>query len=257
MRINTGIIKAVSIGTMLGWQDVKQAYRRSSIGPFWITLSMALVVTTMGFVFSLVFQTNITTYLPFLASGIVLWGYISSTIVEGCNSFIAGEAMIKQLQLPLLTHVVRVVWKNIIVLAHNFIIIPVVFVVVGYELTINAFLSILGMLIVTANLFWIANLVGLYSSRFRDLPSIISSLMAMFFYVTPVVWEPASLPDVPEADLLNYNPFAILLNLIRGPLMNQLPSMENWLTGLILAVIGILISTALLTRNRSKIAYWV
>jgi len=248
---------AFRVAWMLGWQDVLQAYRRSVIGPFWLTISMALIVGTMGFVFSLIFGMDIREYLPYIAGGIVLWGFISNTIVEGCNAFIAGEAMIKQLNLPLFTHVLRVVVKNVFVLLHNVIIIPAVFVIVGYPLSFTALMSVAGLIVVLANLVWVVYLVGFISARFRDLPTIVASLMSMVFYLTPVMWLSASIPEGDGKFVLGLNPFAHLLSLLRDPLLGQIPPLESWLVGIGLAIGGTALSLFVVNSRRARLPYWV
>jgi lipopolysaccharide transport system permease protein len=41
---------------MLGWQDVRQRYRRSALGPFWLTISMGVMIGTIGVVFGQIFK---------------------------------------------------------------------------------------------------------------------------------------------------------------------------------------------------------
>src|SRR5690606_38293826 len=94
-------IREYSLVGMLGWQDVRQRYRRSVLGPFWLTISMGIMIFTIGVVFGHIFKTPMQEFLPFLAIGLILWGFISSVITEGCMGFIAAEGIIKQLPIPL------------------------------------------------------------------------------------------------------------------------------------------------------------
>ena len=94
-------LKRFSLIGTLGWQDVRQRYRRSSIGAFWLTISMGVMIGTIGIVFGQIFKSPMNEFLPFLSVGLILWGFISTVITEGCSGFIAGEAVIKQLPIPL------------------------------------------------------------------------------------------------------------------------------------------------------------
>jgi ABC-type polysaccharide/polyol phosphate export permease len=42
--------------SMLGWNDIHQRYRRSALGPFWITISMAIFIVLLGFIYSKLFH---------------------------------------------------------------------------------------------------------------------------------------------------------------------------------------------------------
>ena len=137
---------------MLGWQDVKQRYRRSALGPFWLTISMGVMIGTIGVVFGNIFKTPMAEFLPFLTVGMIVWTFMSSVIAEGCLGFVAAEGVIKQLPLPLFIHVLRVVWRNFLILAHNIVIFPIVLIAVGKPLSFEALLCLPGLFVVVLNL---------------------------------------------------------------------------------------------------------
>ncbi len=248
----------LKLAAMLGWQDVRQAYRRSVVGPFWITGGMAIQIATMGVVFSLIFKSDIQNYLPFLATSVIIWGFMSSVISEGCLSYINGESIIKQLKIPLYVHVLRVVWKNVITLGHNLVILPLVFLIIWHGVSWQLLLVLPGLVILIANLIWLATVLGSLSSRFRDLPPIITSLLTVAFYVTPVMWYPTLIGNNQLAHiLLGLNPFYHLLQIVRLPILGQSPTIENWMLSLVFALSGWVFTILFMKRVRNKIAYWV
>lgn len=248
----------LKLAAMLGWQDVRQAYRRSVFGPFWITGGMAIQIATMGIVFSLIFKSDIQNYLPFLATSVIVWGFMSSVISEGCLSYINGESIIKQLNIPLYVHVLRVIWKNIITLGHNLVILPLVFLVIWHGVSWQLLLVLPGLVILIANLTWLATVLGALSSRFRDLPPIITSLLTVTFYVTPVMWYPTLIGNNQLAHmLLGLNPFYHLLQIVRLPILGQVPTIENWTLSIVFALGGWVFTILLMKRVQNKIAYWV
>ena len=113
----------------LGWHDIRQRYRRSTLGPFWLTISMGVMVGTLGFVYAELFGHTLADYLPHLALGLIAWSFISTPILDGCNIFIGSEGVIRQLRAPLSVHVFRLLWRNLIILAHNMVIYVVLLVV--------------------------------------------------------------------------------------------------------------------------------
>ena len=70
------------IWLMFAWNDVRRRYRRSGLGQFWLTLSMAMTVGGLGFVNSQLFGVDITKYLPYKAVTFVAWGTISSVVKQ-------------------------------------------------------------------------------------------------------------------------------------------------------------------------------
>ena len=242
---------------MLGWQDVRQRYRRSALGPFWLTISMAIMIGTMGIVFGQIFKAPLTEFLPFLSVGTILWSFISSIVSEGCTGFIAAEGIVKQLPIPLFVHILRMIWRNILILGHNIVIFPLVLLAVGKPLGLVAFISIPGFILLVVNLTWIALILGVICSRYRDLPQIVGSIIQVVFYLTPIMWMPNLLPDRAGLYLLDLNPAFHLLEIVRSPLLGQLPTMTNWVVSLSLALIGWAMALTIYGRYKRRIAYWL
>ena len=97
--LRSGLENDALWGTM-GWQDIRNRYRRSKIGPFWLTISMGIMVGALGLLYGTIFGQQMADYLPYLAAGLLIWGLLSSLILEGGRAFIAAEGLIKQLPAP-------------------------------------------------------------------------------------------------------------------------------------------------------------
>lgn len=242
---------------LLGWQDIKQRYRRSYIGPFWFTLSTAIMITGMGLVFSQIFKTSLQEYLPFLAVGMIIWGFVSTTISEGCMSFIHADAIIKQLPIPIFTHILRVLTRNIFIFLHQLVLIPIVILVVHADIEINIFTLIIGFFILILNLLWIILLLATLCTRFRDLSQIINSGMQIVFYVTPIMWQAKLMSHRFGVVFLNLNPIYHLFELVRAPLLGYSAQPINWMVGVGIAVLGWCLSLSVFGRYRHRIAYWL
>ncbi len=250
-------LKASRLASILGWQDVRQRYQRSTLGPFWLTITMGVMVGTIGVVFGKIFKSPMDQFLPFLAAGLIFWGFISSVIAEGCMSFIAAEGIIKQLPIPLFLHVLRMIWRNFLIFCHNILIFPVVLLFFGKSLTLVAFLAIPGLLILLINLTWMAFLLAIMCARYRDLPQIIASLIQILFYLTPVIWLPSLLPQRAGFYLLDLNPAFHLLEIVRAPLLGSSPSAMNWSVLIGLALAGWGLTIAVYGIYKRRIAYWL
>lgn len=253
----TDAIRRYSLIGMLGWQDVRQRYKRSTLGPFWITLSMGVMISTIGIVFGSIFQSPIKEFLPFLAAGMIFWSFTSSVVTDGCTGFIAAEGIIKQLPLPLSVHILRTIWRNTLILAHNLVIYPFVLLAVGKPLTCAALMSIPGFFVLVLNLTWVALILAILCTRYRDLPPIVGSILQVLFYLTPVMWMPNLLPERAGSYLLDLNPLYHLLALVRSPLLGQPPSTMNWFASAALASVGWVMALAVYGRYKWRIAYWL
>lgn len=246
-----------SLVGMLGWQDVRQRYRRSTLGPFWLTISMGVMISTIGIVFGTIFNTPMREYLPFLAAGLILWGFISAAVNEGCVGFVESEGIIKQLPLPLFLHILRMLWRNTIILAHNIIILPLAMLAVGKAPSWSALLAIPGFLLMAVNLAWMALAASILCARYRDLPQIIASVLQVLFYLTPIVWMPGLMPERVGALLLTLNPFYHLIELVRLPLLAGAPAGESWVVAAGMAVMGWAATLVFFGRYKHRVPYWL
>ena len=249
--------KKIYLALMLGWQDIKQRYRRSKLGPFWLTISMGVMIGMIGIVFGQVLNTPMKEYLPFLATGIILWTCFSTGVMEGSTSFIDAQGMIRQLDLPLSLYPIRVLWRNIVICGHNIIILPLVFLFVGRGIDWNIFWLIPGFIVFSWNMFWVSLLLGTFCTRFRDMPQIVNSLMQVFFYVTPIIWMPGALNARSANLLVDPNPVYHLVQLVRAPILGSSPSILNWVVSILMAVIGSFITLWFFGKYKKRIAYWL
>jgi len=103
------------IWSMLAYQDIKLRYRRSVLGPFWITLSMAITVYTMGFLYANLFHIELDHYFPFLVAGMLSWSLISSLASEYTDGLLVAEGLIKQIKLPYTLYIHRIAARNIFI----------------------------------------------------------------------------------------------------------------------------------------------
>ncbi|HYG89666.1 MAG TPA: ABC transporter permease [Azospirillum sp.] len=244
-----------SLWGMLGWHDIRKRYRRSVLGPFWLTISMSVLVASLGLVYGSLFRVELTDYLPFLALGMIIWNFVASVLNEGCNSFLEFEPLIKHVRMPLSVHALRVVWRNLIILAHNAVIYVVLAVGLGIWPGSAGFLVLPGLVVLILNAVWIALLLGMICVRFRDVPPIIASVVQLLFFVTPVMWKPELIAD--RYFMVVLNPIHHLMEIVRGPLLGHPPPLTTWAVAALLTVVGWGVTFAAYVRFRKRIAYWL
>jgi ABC-type polysaccharide/polyol phosphate export permease len=243
---------------MLGWQDIRQSYRRSVFGQLWITIGMSVTIGAIGVVFGTIFGTPMQIFLPYLASGLIMWGLISGILNEGNLAFIAAEGMIKQLPLPKIVYIIRVVWRNLIVSAHNIVIFPIVILIVGGNTNWAILLWPLGVFLAVLALSGLALIFAIVAARYRDLPQIVNAALTVGFYLTPVIWIKESLGNNELVSVIvSLNPLYHILQVARLPLIGEYPSIDNWTWVLIYSGIFWLIGLLMFNRFEKRIAYWV
>jgi lipopolysaccharide transport system permease protein len=250
-------LKAWRLALMFASQDVRQRYRRSVIGPFWITISMLIVICAIGFIFGALLEAPADELMPFLSVGIILWTFIQSTVAEGCNSFTSGEAIIKQIPLPLFVQVERVVFRNLIILAHNAVIIPLLFLFLKSGSNGWILFILPGLVALVLCLSAVVLALAILCTRFRDIAQIVANLLQMFFYVTPIIWLPALLQDKGKGWVMDVNPLYHLIEIVRAPVLGSAPSRLSWTIVLGVCILSWIIALLLFNRFRRRIAYWL
>lgn len=247
----------INIVWVFGWQDVAQRYRRSKIGAFWLTINKLVLIAALATIFGSLFRMELKEFLPFIATGIIFWGFISNSLNEGCTSFTAAEGIILQVQMPLFVHVLRSLWRNTIILAHDLLIYPLVLAAFTLNPGWSFFLVIPGFILLALNLAWISLLFGTICARYRDMPLIIVNILQVAFYATPLMWKPESLPEGAISYLLLLNPFYHLVSLVRDPLLGSAPALASWVLCLSMALLGWVITLGFYGRYRWRIPYWL
>ena len=241
----------------LAWADTKSRYRRTTIGPFWLTLSTAAMVGSVGILYAGLFGSNISQYLPFLGVGMIVWTFINTVITEGCSVFISATGYIKSVPLPLAAHVYRLLARNAITLAHNAILLIVLWLMFRWPVGLDAAFALLGFLIALVAVAGVALTLGILCARFRDVAQIVMAITQLLFLLTPIMWMPSTLKTPALEGVIQWNPVYHLIEVVRGPLLGQTPAIEIWAKALLLAVASLTIGVGCYHKFRHRVAYWL
>jgi ABC-type polysaccharide/polyol phosphate export permease len=239
----------------LALTDIEFRYRRTILGPFWIMGATLALVLSMGFVYAGVFDQAIETYLPYLTVGIVYWTFLSGTATEGCVIFVATASLIKSTAVDISTHLLRHVLTCFIILLHNLVAVVLVWLWFRWPLSLETFLVFPGIFI--GLLFTTGLTLGLamVCTRYRDVQQIVISVMQLAFFITPIFWVTTALR--PGHEVLKFNPFYYMLEVVRGPLLGQPVALQTWLIAAALGVASFVIGTSVYAAFRHRLTYWL
>lgn len=251
-----GSLRAWRLWSLLGWLEIRQRYARSKLGPFWLTVSMGVLVGALGVVYGALFGQKLSNYLPMVAIGLVTWALFSSMVNEGSMAYINSSSYIRQVKTPRLVYVLQVGWRNLVIFAHNFVIVAGVLAIFGVKSWLTLPLVLPGLVLLLANALWMAMIAGLLSARFRDFPQIIAALLQVAFYVTPILFHGEMLSQQ-HRWIVTYNPLAYLIDVVRQPLVGTAPSALTWVIATVMALMGWVVALWLTGRYHKRIPYWV
>ncbi|HVE43854.1 MAG TPA: ABC transporter permease [Gammaproteobacteria bacterium] len=246
------------IWLLLSYQDIRLRYQRSTLGPFWITLSMAITVYSMGYLYSHLFKMNMHDYFPYLVAGMLGWSLVSTTATELVETFTQSSELIRQIKLPYTLYIHKVIMRNFIIFFHNIlVIVPILILFRGTSAwNIHLLLLLPGLLLIYANAFCYGIVLSMIGARYRDISQVIKSLIQIAFFLTPVMWIPDILPPDKRFFAL-INPVYALIEMVRAPMLGNLPTASNVAMSLLATLVGIALSYYLFTRRRARIIYWI
>ncbi|MGH8233689.1 MAG: ABC transporter permease [Rhodanobacteraceae bacterium] len=243
------------IWSTLAWQDIRKRYQRSILGPFWITLTMLVTIGGMGPIYAILFRVDVRTFLPYLSLGIITWGLISPLILESCTVFQQSEKLIQSVRLPMTTYIAKLIYSNVLIFLHNILAFIPIMLVFSIRPQWVWLMAVPGVLLIIITAIPVGFILGSLCTRFRDLQPIVGSLIQLLFFLTPIFWKASMLG--PRQYLVNFNPFFLFVELVRGPISGYMPSGKVYIgVGLVIVVLYA-VALPLFARCRQRIAFWV
>ena len=249
-------LKNTRIWFALGLNDVVARYRGSILGPFWITLTTAVFVLGIGFLYAGLMKVSIDRYLPWMTTGLVVWNLISQTALEGADAFVAASDVLRQASLPAPLFVWRVIWRNVLTFVHQIPVLVVVGFRFGYLTHIHLGEAAIGFVLVVANVSWFALAFAAICARFRDLKQILASLIQLLFFLSPVLWIPSEMRGL-GGKLLALNPVVHMLDVLRGPLIAEHFHLHSVVFLICVGLGGWTFTILFLAKVRRRIVHYV
>lgn len=242
--------------TRLAWMETLRRYRRTTLGPFWTTLTVAIFVTTIGLVFPSVMGTKTEDYLPYFASGFIVWGPLAAYVNESCGAFYEAEGILKQIRLPYTMFICSTITRNMIVFFHNVIVFVAIVFIFDIPVNLNTLLIIPGLVLLCLNAFWVGLFLATICSRYRDIQQIVANLMQVAFFLTPIIWRPDQVGKkrivFVESNVLHH-----VIDLVRAPMLGKVPALNSYIIVVLLAVVGWAFALWFFGRYRRRIIYWL
>jgi ABC-type polysaccharide/polyol phosphate export permease len=241
---------------LMGISELRRRYARSRMGQLWLTLSSGISIAIIGVTWALLWKVPIAEMLPFLAVSIVIWQLLSGIVGDATGVFSANSHYLLSHRIPCALVILALVYRNFLVFLHNALIIAIVFIIFGRTLAPQAFLVLPALLLTAVCAVWCGYIVATLCVRFRDLVHAVQSILQLAFYITPVIWKPEFLSeDYRWLQLLN--PFAVYVEIIRAPLLDEPVSASQWLIAAAVAFGGLGLSLSFIGRYKRRILFWV
>jgi ABC-type polysaccharide/polyol phosphate export permease len=251
-----------SIHTPAAWwviskQQVLTKYRRTILGPWWITLQRLFFIAGLSLLFGTLLGRDIATFIPYVATGFIVFGVTVGSLNSSATLITANVAVLKNSAMPISIINFRFLSTTLIQLGHDLVALSVVLLLTHRNWTDAAVLSVFGLAIVLVNAFAISFWVSPLAARFRDLAPLIQTLSSVFMFITPIFWHPDDLGSGGREWLTVWNPFAYLLEIVRSPLLGESVSSLSWILAIGITLLNVALGFYVFSYSRQKLRYWV
>jgi ABC-type polysaccharide/polyol phosphate export permease len=254
--VPSNLKESLRLGWILGSRDFALMGVGSRLGKWWPTIGMAIRIAFVGVLWGLVLQTASGDYIPWLATGWVVWGMLSAAINSGAESLTRGKGLMLAMSMPKEAFVVKVIVKEFLLLVQNSLLVFLVLLVFQAPLTPALLLVVPGLLITAVFLYGLGLILGPLVAKYKDFGPFISSIVGVMFFVLPIMWKPESIESELAHLILGLNPLYHYLQIVRLPLLSEVPTDINYLLATAGAVVFLVIGLIVMNRTRNKIVYW-
>lgn len=248
-------LRAHRVWMLLARMDIRQRYRRSVIGPFWITITMVIWILAIGPLYAHLLGIGSDEFIPYVAMGIITWGLISGVLLDGAGAFVGADNLVRSVRLPYTVHVLRVVQRNLLIFLHNLLAFVPFMLWLHIVPRWSWLAAIPGVMLILLAAIPSAFLLGTLSARYRDLQQMIASIVQLAFFLTPIFWKADLLGH--RAYFADYNPFQVMLEVVRRPIVEGIPPTSAYLKMLLLIVLLYLLAAPFFASYRRRLAFWI
>ena len=244
-----------ALAWFFAWSDTRARYKRSVLGPFWLVLGTLIGVVGLGVVWSALLGAERSSFIPPLTIGLVLWTMIAAGLTSGTSVFTRNATVIKNIRTPSWRITLELLFQQLVNFVHNLVVIAVVLMVYPADFSPLALLAIPGLILVMINLFWVVQVLGFLGARFRDFEPLMSALVPILFFLSPVLYRTKQLGAL--ADIMAFNPIAYWIDIVRDPILGTVPSFGDYAAVGGMAIAGCAAAAWLTRAKAHRLPYWI
>lgn len=201
----------------LATEDIGDQHRRTTLGPLWLLINYFAFAATFIFVFTP--EPN-AAYAIYVATGLLVWNYLTDTITQAVSLFEREESFIKGTNLPLSAYVMRLTLQNLIRAAYAVIGCAIILILAQVNVTFDWIWAGVGLLIILVCSPAVVAVFGFLGAFFPDSQFIVANLMRVAMFATPLFWTHEGEGGLRGA-LYYYNPFTYFLDMVRQPIVSN------------------------------------
>ncbi|MBR0725844.1 glycosyltransferase [Bradyrhizobium manausense] len=250
----TSWFDSIRIAAALAWSDMRHRYVRSLLGPFWMSLQMAIVVAVLGSVIGQMSNADMLARLPMLALSMTAWTFLNSVVLDATTALQNSASLIRDRALPPVIFLLQCTFRQGLFALHNACVPLALWLLLTPHDLSGALTALPGLSLFVICTFALSLVLGALATRYRDLKPIIESTLMLAFLASPVIWS---------ADMVNHrstvmrlNPLTHLFAVWREPLAGGHVDATSIIY--VLVALALLLCASVLTLvHLRKAAFWI
>lgn len=238
------------------WIDLKNKYRRTTLGLGWNFMALFITVMIMSLVWSLIFKMEILILFPYIFNGFAIFFFITNSMNISCYSIAqVRKDIYLNISIPVLVLTLRDVSQQFLTYIHYVIFILIMYFYL-YEINVlNLVLYFFGLFVVFLQTVFICLLLSFAGTRFRDVAALVTSILSAATILTPIIWKKTMLDQY--ANYVYLNPLSFMVEIVRDPIIGQIPSTISYSLNFLFLFLLISISYLTIKFKGSRLVFWI
>ncbi|WFU77526.1 glycosyltransferase [Bradyrhizobium sp. CIAT3101] len=250
----TGWLDSLRIAAALAWSDMRHRYVRSLLGPFWMSLQMAIVVAVLGSVIGQMSNADMLARLPMLALSMTAWTFLNSVVLDSTTALQNSASLIRDRALPPVIFLLQCTFRQGLFALHNACVPLLLWLLLTPHDLSGALAALPGLSLFVICTFGLSLVLGALATRYRDLKPIIESTLMLAFLASPVIWSSDIINH--RSTVMRLNPLTHLFAVWREPLVGGHVDATSIIY--VLVALALLLSASVLTLvHLRKAAFWI
>lgn len=251
----TNALRQRTFWSYQAYQKVRLQYAHSLIGPLWVTLTMAIQLIALTYLFTGLSGADMSVVTPWITIGVIAWTFFSNSLNDAASVLLSHKGYLMEAETSITGFVFSILIKNAIIAAHHLILFAGLVVWFRLWPDVNwlwLLISVPVFFLTTASL---SLILAILTPRFRDLRPLTGNVLMVGFFLTPVMWRPQSL--LKNEFIATFNPLTHLLAILRDPLLGHPPGQLAWVMAISLCLLSTGLAIFLLGAVRHRVTVWV
>jgi glycosyltransferase involved in cell wall biosynthesis/ABC-type polysaccharide/polyol phosphate export permease len=250
----SGLFGAMRIAAALAWSDMRHRYVRSLLGPFWMSIQMAIMVAVLGSVIGHFSNSSALARLPMLALSLTAWTFLNGVVLDATTALQGSVSLIKDRALPPIVFLLQGCFRQGLFALHNACVPFLLWLALTPMHVAGMVQALPGLFLFIACTFALSLVLGALATRYRDIKPIIESTLTLAFLSSPIVWTPEMINQ--GSTIMRLNPLTHLFAIWREPLATGHVATTSLLY--VLACLAVLMLAGVVTVSQlRKAAFWI